>query len=518
MKISGVSYSRLRRFYPRIFQAFIEDFDSVADLYGRDYRDRRSLAEVAPRTIDAAIVQRIIAYNTELGAAGKAVQNLDKLRGACVCVVAGQQPGVLGGPLYNLYKAVAAIRLAEAVEAASSVPAVPIFWNHSDDHSLDEFAQVSVPTDGGPRTITLKHGTEQTPAYLADVPEAINAAIARFLELCPSELVKNLLLGCYHKNVARFFSRLWLSLLGPHGLVMVEPHLLEGAATRRIYQAVISDPRAVRAKLDETMLEVEARGFPATLRGAAGFGLFLIRDGKRHRIEYVDGMLYAGGEALDAGRLADQRLSPQVYLRPIVQDAVLPTLAYVGGPNEIAYLAELKALYAHLGVRRPVIFPRISATLLEPTVGRLVRKMNLSDEDLLAEPKSLTTRATDGDASAVFRKLEALEQTIFAQLEAMKGEIEKIEKGLVDAVKKTGSNLSVTLGGFRKRIAEALKSGESVFAERLRKLAMHVMPDNIPQERAFSPLYYIGSAGTGLVPQLLTNLDPFRFEHLLVRL
>lgn len=516
MKISGVPYPRLRRFHPKIFQAFIEDFDSVADLYESDYR--RIPTGIHPRPLDPAVADRIAAYNTELGATGKALENLGKLRGPCVCIVTGQQPGALGGPLYNLYKAITAIRLAQAVEAASTVPAIPIFWNHSDDHSLDEFAQVSVPTDRGPQRITLQHGARQTPAYLADIPEALNAAIARFLELCPSELVKNILLACYDRNLARFFSRLWLSLLGPHGLVMVEPRLLEGPATRRLYQAVISDPRAVRAKLDESILQVEARGFSPILRGVAGFGLFVIREGTRHRVEYVDGILYAGGEALDAGQLIDQTLSPQVYLRPLVQDAALPTLAYVGGPNEVAYLAELKALYTHLGVRRPIIFPRISATLLEPAADRLVRKLKLSDEDLLAEPDSLLARATSGDASAVFRKLDALEQTIFTQLEAIRSDLERIERGLADALRKTGSNLSATLGGFRRRIAEALRSGESVFAERLRRLATHVLPDGILQERVFSPLYYLAAAGPGLIPQLVANLDPFRFEHRIVRL
>ena len=358
-----------------------------------------------------ALWAELAAAHERWGAPDAARRGLDELAaGRAVAVIAGQQPDALGGPLYTLHKAVTAVALARRFEARTGVRAVPMFWSANEDSDFEEVRAVRflgaaleaheavLPAAahapggmvGGIAAAALAESWERAGQAWQGLPGAGLAAgwLARARERAA--------------DLGDAQAVLMLAALGEAGLVIVDPRLPAfRAAARPLYARYLERHARVRAAVEGAGQELTARGYGLPIAPAQSeFSLFGVADGARRKLAAAE-----AGEALAAGR----DLSPNVVLRPVVQDALLPTVALVAGPGEIAYLAQLREAYEVLDVAMSPVFPRLTATWLPAAACALVRDHEVEPWELVRDPdaalRALAERALPAAARSGFETL-----------------------------------------------------------------------------------------------------------------
>lgn len=410
----------------------------------------------------------------------------------------GQQPSVGGGPLYDFYKAQSALRIAQAVEARG-VPCVAVFWNHSDDVRGGDSAAFP-DRENRVKEVPLPPSEAGLPLYEAGSPEALRMFASVLAEALPrtehSRWIEEFLLGTQRGSVAQSFTRTLLGTLGKSGLVVLEPRHLEGERSSRFFADHLADPDRLSRAVEAGRGAVKAEAFEDHLGRDVGLDLFEIRNGRRFRVERpgpVKGRLSAG-----------------VALRPLLQDAVLPTCAYVGGPSEVGYQAALLPAYRAFGIDPPVVFPRVTATLLEPKVARLAEKAG-------------GAAALFGEEGALASRFEVAGEDVPARLASLAGkwgaEVSELLGGLAEspsirkAEERTAGKVGEALEALAARVKDELSRQETTGRGQLAKLMTHVRPLGKLQERVFTPLYYQALFGPDFSGRLAPVLDPFVLSH-----
>jgi uncharacterized protein YllA (UPF0747 family) len=511
LKTEHVGYEKLRGRYPSLFLSYCLDEPKASGLFKYRYRDERSLVrramEAAARGVEPEVMDALRRYYKELEAPREAWGPLEKLGRGAAAVVTGQQPSVGMGPLYNFHKAQAALRYAQGIEARG-VPCVAVFWNHSDDVKGGE--AVFFPDRGEPRMKDVGLGRREEGRLLAEAlpPDLLRTFASVLSGALPgteyagwlSELV-----GTTHRtSIAESFSRILLRTLAPFGLVVLEPRHLEGSRAERFFAAHLSHPERMGAAVNRGRRVVTEAGFDDHLGKEVGLDLFEVREGRRIRLEAPPAAGLRG------------RLSAGVALRPILQDAVLPTCAYVGGPSEIGYQAALWPAYQEFGIDPPVILPRVTATLLEPKIARVREKAGLGAAELFLDETALAPRfiKQEEDVADALEKLSERMMTDVADLMRRLPQGQTVER----AQEKTRTKVREALEALATRVRDEQARQDSTGRGLLAKLLLHVRPGGDLQERVVTPLYYAALFGPDFFPRLLNALDPFVFSHQVISL
>jgi bacillithiol biosynthesis cysteine-adding enzyme BshC len=399
---------------PLLAAAYAGDFERVDELFEHDYRDpaafERAAAAAAARVLPRDQLASLLeAQQDGFGAGSVARSNVERLRAAdAVAVVTGQQPALFGGPLYNLLKAATAVGLARTLEARSGRPHVPVFWIANDDHSLGSLDHVgAIRPDGSLERIAWEHGREHGTEPVSAV--RLDAAVARALDALPpgDEHVRALLVDTFRPGelLSDCFGRLLARLFD--GLVVIDPADVRARrlgmpalAAELDFPSPSTDAAAVAtSRVDELGFRPQVplradrlnlfHGQPQRFRVRAGAEGFQVDPRGEH----------IGRDQLRARFAANpDEFGPNVLLRPLYQDALFPTVAYVAGPSEIAYFAQLRPVYARFGFPMPVIYPRRSATLLDADHADALRAAGLGVEDVLRDVRALGAQAYAGDA------------------------------------------------------------------------------------------------------------------------
>jgi len=369
----------------RLFSDFQYHFDRLARFYVHHPEDPAAYAAAAkelsyPPERRAALVAALRARNGDS-------PSLDLLsRPGTVAVVTGQQVGLFSGPAYTVYKALTAARLAEQL-TSQGIPAVPIFWVATEDH---DFAEVnhSFVFDGEHHPVILRvdgeNGTERPVGTIPiDTPplDRLRKALAAFPF---GEEAADLVAGAYQPGATfgRAFQALLERLLGGRGLLFIDP--LDDAVRRLaapLLRDALQDGKNLHAKLMERNRELEAAGYHAQVHLEAKTSLvFLLEGGRRITLRKQNGDYVSKDRRYSAAELAElaEHLSPNALLRPVVQDYILPTVAYVGGPAELAYMAQSQVIYEDLLQRMPVMLARSGFTLLDAKTAKLMNKYGLT--------------------------------------------------------------------------------------------------------------------------------------------
>ena len=465
MRIERVPLSALPDHFHPIAAAFAADDPRLRARFAVSWRDEAALVaharSAAARGLDPDL-------NLDPGPA------FDKLRKGAPAVVTGQQPSVALGPMYNVYKAITAVRWARKLEA------VPVFWNHSDDDNLEGLDRVATPEGaveaawGGEGALSFR-----TAKLDLEALEKLGADV--------SVLRANL-----RGDVAGDFTRLLHALFGDE-LLVVEPRQLEGPRAREILRKAVADRNLVQSAIDRGGEKLKDLGFKRTLGHKLGSNVYAFDGPRRVPAESQAGRLSAG-----------------VAMRLIVQDAVLPTALVIAGPNEVAYIAQLRELYEAFGRTGPVVAPRITATLIDPRAARIADSIGLSGAQLLAGEDSIRFGAAMEATSEIQESVKALQAEMVARMKAL--EI-ALRPGQKDLARKTAEKISSVVAAFGQRIAAAEKEADAVAAERAKKLVAHLAPDGKLQERVLSVWYFLAIAGPGLIKSLMDELDPFSPDH-----
>jgi bacillithiol biosynthesis cysteine-adding enzyme BshC len=450
-------------------------------------------------------------------------------------VVTGQQAGLFGGPLFVLWKALGTLRLARLLERERGRPVVPVFWVASDDHDFAEIRSASV-VDAAGAIRTLRYAPREEPsgepAWAVTLDDTIVSLVEELGRALPPALGRDETLGlvagayCPGTTLSGAFARL-VSRVFPD-LVVLDP---ADPVLKRLVAPVLARELGEGSPVSRLAAEAGgallAAGYHQQVPVRPGFlNLFAVVDGRRRALGLQGGVVEVRGtrerwplaEAL--ARLEEDPLpwSPGALLRPIAQDAILPTAAYVGGPAEIAYHAQIGTAYAHFGVPRPALVPRPSLTLVEPAHGRALDAEGLALADLVGDPEPLVSRwarEAHPDVEAAFARARAAIEREMADVESA---LAAKDPTLRAAAASARGRALHQVEGLHEKALRALKKRDTGRAERLRRTRDALVPGGALQERGLALVGALARHGLALVDEVGRAIDPFARGHQVVRL
>jgi bacillithiol biosynthesis cysteine-adding enzyme BshC len=538
---------------PKLFLRFVDDFAGVSNFYGHPptleaiTQTAKSLDYPAERRREVVSVLRDI--NAGLGSGEAAQRNLERLENGAVAVVSGQQVGLFGGPAYAFYKALSAIRIAEELSEAG-IPAVPVFWMATEDHDLDEVRHVSWFKAG--KLTRFELAAEGSPGRPVGRVK-LGAAIEEF-----TKNASELLTGPGSADVARFlqesyraeetygsaFGKLFARVFAEQGLILLDP--LDARLHRiaaPVYGKALEDRDTLSDKLLRRGKELEAAGFDPQVKVTAnGTLLFHFQDGLRQPIVVSNGVgtgvgaragNEAGGGAFKSGaaswtrdealRLAaaePEAFSPNALLRPVVQDYLLPTVAFSAGPAEISYLAQSEVIYRHILGRMPVVLPRAAFTVLDAKADKLLQRYQLCIENIWTGPQELRRQleavSLPNQLAQDFDQKKALIESTLAQL----GEdVRKLDATLAGAVATAKEKMTFQLEKLREKTGRALDERAGLIAEHVEFLENLVYPNKVLQSRELCFLPFLAQWGLDGLKELKNLAGSANLkEHRIVRI
>jgi bacillithiol biosynthesis cysteine-adding enzyme BshC len=435
-----------------------------------------------------------------------------------VAVVTGQQAGLFGGPLFTLYKALTAIKLADRVTHEHGVPAVAVFWVESEDHDWDEVASASVlDAEFQRRAITMPPpaGAGQAPVGLLTLTGDINETIDRLAAtLPPTEFTASVLQDLRRAyrpgvNMGDAFARWIEHLLGHLGIIVFE---CSDQAAKPLASSVfaheVTHPGKTRQLAGAAGQQLATHGYHTQVEGSHdGVALFRL-NGTRTPVEAGD------PRALELeARTRPETFSPNVLLRPIVEDTLFPTICYISGPNELAYLAQLRNVYAHFGVPMPLFFPRASATILDSASARFLTKHELPLEALQARDEATLNKLLAASLpDPVIDALKAAEDAIARTLARVIETVPAVDATLEGAAKSTLGKLQHDLSALRGKVISAAKKRDETLRRQFSRAQAQAFPDGTPQERALGSVALLNRYGPALVDTLTREL-PLDIGH-----
>lgn len=505
------------------------DFAKVAPFFAGNPADPAAWADTIRRTqahrrAPADLARLIAAQQERRGAPPAARRAAGQLADArTVVVITGQQAGLFGGPLFTLLKALTAMKLAAQVTREHGTPAVPVFWIDGEDHDWAEVRGCTVLTgDLEPRTIALDDldGAGQLPVARLTLSPAIDAAIAALADALPqTEFHQDLiadLRAAYQPGVgmAEAFGR-WLErVLGPHGLVVYDSSdpaskpLVAGLFAREI-----AEPGAAAALAARAGEALVARGYHAQVQPADGaVSLFHLDEG-RDTIRVASDRATLGEREVPRAELEalvrehPERFSPNVLLRPLVQDTIFPTIAYVAGPNELAYLGQLRGVYEHFGVPMPLMYQRATATLVESATIRFLTKYDVPLTALRAQDEAALNQLLQEQLPpSVEQALTAAGTTVDEQMQRLAAAVPQIDPTLEGAVRSTLGRMQQDLHTLHNKVIQAAKRRDETLRRQFQRAQALAFPHGHPQEREIGFVWFLNRYGPALVERLLEDV------------
>lgn len=487
----------------RLFADFSYHFERVARFYRHNPHDPASF-EAAAREIDypaerrAAMVHALEAQNGPSEALRRFSQP------GTVAVVSGQQVGLFGGPAYTIYKALSAVRVAGEL-SSRGIQAVPVFWLASEDHDFAEVSSTWIfDGDRDPVRLTVEppeaNGRPRPVGRIAlqNPPlEGLRQALASFPH---GDRVSALVEEAYHPGAAMTegFRALLRGILSGTGLLFLDPL---DPAVRAISAPLISEALQaageIKARLLERNRELASCGYHAQVHVEPKTSLFfLLEDGERSTLRWKDSEF-----ASLRDRAAD--ISPNALLRPVMQDYLLPTLAYVGGPAELAYFAQSQVIYDRLLGRMPVALARSGFTLLDERASKLLDRYKLSVATALVPQEALEERLAQALLpEPLERSFEETSGMIQGRLENLAGQIERFDPTLRAALEKSRAKMLYQLEKLRRKTARETLRRTARAASDARFLHNLIFPQRHLQERFYSILPFLAQHGFELVDRL----------------
>ena len=471
-----------------------------------------------------AVVERQLAARGSADAARAAAARLHDAR--TVAVVTGQQAGLFGGPLYTLLKAATAIRLARRLADEHETAVVPVFWIDAEDHDLDEIRGCHVLNGELARVpvslnVSAPPGTSASAVALED---SIRKTVNELRNVLPPTEFTAEVTAALHESYApgerlvEAFAR-WLELLfGHHGLVVFDASdPVAKPFVRSLFEREVRSPGRTTALAAKAGAELAALGYHAQASPSPGSVALFRLDGARQTIRAVDGGFTTGDRTVDAQTLlADietdpARFSPNVLLRPIVQDTLLPTVAYVAGPNELAYLGQLRRIYEAFEVPMPVIYPRTSATIVDAATLKFLNRYGIEFAQLQPRDDAALNRLLALQIpQSIERAVSAAEQSATEHFDAIGSAVPTLDPTLAGAVASTRGRVDRELRNLRGKIVTAAKRRDSTLRRQFERARAQSFPGGAPQERSVAGIYFLNRYGFALVDRLLGDLplDP----------
>ncbi len=532
--MTRLPFSSLSSFSP-LFRDYAESAVSLAPFFNGDYRDPVVLAASCTRAAEAhpdrsSLIEAMRRQADTLGVASASSHLIDKLADpSSSVVVTGQQLGLLGGPLYTAYKALSTIQLAELLEKETGAPVVPVFWLEGEDHDFEEIASAGfLQGDDAVSVIyTPSDDAEKgTAVGRMTVTDGISSVFEELERILPPTDFKDGLMAVVRSAYApgtpmiTAFVAMMEYILGPGRIAYISPDD-EGLkkAVAPLFRKELEEFATSSRRLKDTSAKLEGTWHAQVQTEPTN--LFLHGDGRRTAIDAVDGGFRTrDGEELSLGEALARldtdpgSFSPNVVTRPLMQDWLLPTAAYVAGPGEVAYFAQFKGLYDWAGVHMPVIYPRASLTLMERRIGKVLAKNDVAlpafeeQVDKLFREMVLSNMETDLD--------EAFKESstgIHQAINQIKPVIEGVDRSLVGSAEATRAAFMKEWNQLKAKVLKSEKQQHDVLRGQLKRASSALFPMGIPQERFLSPVYFLNKYGPDFFSGMTERMDIDTSEH-----
>lgn len=530
----------------RLFLDYLKDPVALRRFYPSAIRFHHELPQRVPEVLAAYRVDRgavctaLAAMNQRWGADKATLDNIELLREPdSIAVVSGQQAGLFTGPLYTIYKALSAVKLAGCLRQRGT-KAVPVFWIASEDH---DFAEVAKAEFIG-RDCQLKNVEVSTAVHREGQPvgqvvtdESIDKVINELFELLPNsefaENVKALVKNAWQpgRGYADSFAIMMTSLLGRYGLIFLDPldpELKRLAAP--LYSEAARRAPEIATAIEQRSSELESAGYHAqVLSTANSFPLFLHdENGRRHAVVRVENGKYRTKDieqeytAEELAKLAletPDRFSPNVTLRAVVQDYLLPTIAYYGGAAEIAYFAQTAEAYRVLERPATPILPRSSLTMIERHTGRVLERYNLTLANFFEGLEPVITRVVEEHLGAETSKLFTnTEQNVNHELDRLRQDLESIDPTLASALETGRKKINYQLDGLKTRFVRAQMTRDEAAHRQLQRAFDQLYPNKDLQERHINITSLLARHGTYVMEWIFNAINIGSAEHQIVYL
>lgn len=464
-------------------------------------------------------------YNRKFGAGKKTLQSIERLADdRSIAVVTGQQLTLLGGPLFTIYKIISAIHYAREWEKQFNVPCIPVFWLADEDHDYEEISSLGLPLKDDHKNITLPNesGLEKRVAEIE-----LNSSFESFKkEVIESQFDTDFtdqlwrkLDGCYRsgKTIGEAFGELVLELFKDYGLILAgsaEPSIKKhfSSVLTRSVQAVKNQFELLEAKTDELV----SSGYHAQVHLQHSNLFWIDEKGNRIKLSYENNTWSADGngtswsskELIDEIEKHPDRFSPNVFLRPILQNELLPSFAYIAGPGEISYHAQMKDFFRDFNQTMPVIVPRFSATLMESGIDRIFEKLPFELSDYNERIEDLESRFIEqSDSPDIESIFDEWRSQVDKVSENPIEEIKNIDPTLEGSSEKAKATFFTELDKLKGKVYRSVKDQEKTQLKRIRKIKTNLFPNGNLQEREVAFIYFMNKYGLDIWDRLLEKLE-----------
>lgn len=527
-----------------LFRDYVSGKGSALGLFSRDFRKLDSFKSISEELLTRdydreQLAATLIDQNTNWGAGEKALQNCRKLeKSNCMAVITGQQAGFCGGPLYSVLKALHAIRLAQHLEVELHQPVVPLFWMELEDHDWQEAASFYYLDHlEGPRSamINPKRTSSKMPVNRVGLENALEPILKTMRdEIKQTEFSGDLfevIRESYESvnNLAEGFARFMTNLLTHLGLIIADPSApLFKKRARDLFKHEITTPITFTDEFHQHADRIRGAEYRNQVKIKNDrLNLFLLDEDEKHRIMVSEdeGLFYlsdpsdiiSAEDLLEVAESEPERLIPSVMLRPLVQDTLFPTIAYVAGPAETAYFAQLQPAYQAAGIPMPVIMPRFGATIIGGASLRAVKKYQIHSSDLLQESDSLLQHVLSehvpGQAEQVFKWTR---EEIFSAIDRLRRELDTGEGTFARDVKTTEEKIEYHLGKLQDRFLKEIERRHEVVVRQIRNLGHSIYPNGKLQERVYTIAEYINLYGFSIIDLIFDKIDAMQPHHALI--
>lgn len=512
----------------KLFLQYIEKFSSVKQFYGQapTIEGAKRAAEALHYPVErrAEVAKILTEQNAALGAGEATRKNLERFAKGAAVVISGQQVGLFSGPAFSIYKAVSAIQTAHELTRAG-VDSVPVFWMATEDHDLDEVRSSIWFHNGKLKRFELPgNGDAALPVGRiklgAEVQELVNEA-AGILTAAGGELVAAIFRESFRpqETYGTAFGKLFARLFAEQGLILLDPL---DARLHRAAGNILKRAAEERDELNDALLargkELDKAGFASQVKvtakstllfslgtGAAGSA----HDGARRAIGLSGGKFASGEtswsreELVGAVEGAPEKFSPNALLRPVLQDFLLPTAAYIAGPAEIAYFAQAEVIYRKLLGRMPAILPRASYTILDAKAEKLLRRYGLKVEDVWRGSQELRRRMeTASVPQALGKNFDKTAKDMTRMLAQLKKQIVRLDPTLSGAVETAQKKMAFQLEKLKRKAGKARALKEGLIAAHQEFLESFLYPHKTLQSRELCFLPFLASWGIGGLKEL----------------
>ncbi|WP_442599400.1 bacillithiol biosynthesis cysteine-adding enzyme BshC [Neobacillus sp. D3-1R] len=538
MEILNLSLPATNRFASGYLQQAPEIMSFFDYRFNDKAHDLNRLLELQNRTFPRDVLaDHIESFMNRYSSSSKVKESLQKLRNPqSTVIVGGQQAGILTGPLYSIHKVISIIKLAEEKEKELGIPVIPVFWIAGEDHDYHEVNHVFVPNG---QTLIKKAYPEKVlqKKMVSDITLNQDVCLLWAKEVLEglgeaeyTQVIQNFTENAIQqsRDFVDFFAFFVMELFKDKGLLIVDsgnPDLRK--IEKDFFIKQIKQQKEISFALQEQQLEILKSGFSLTIEAQANSAnLFYYENNFNERLllEYhAENQLFISknkavsfteDQLINIAKEYPERLSNNVVTRPLMQEFLFPTLAFIAGPGEIAYWAELKKVFGIFSMKMPPIVPRLNITFLERAVERDIEDLGLTIEEVLLSGTSNAVKDFFDSVKDVEleEQFNHIKEQVSLQYEIIEQKLSNLDKGLLPLLNKNELKLQEQIDFMKVKIDQSIQQKHAITFQKFNRIENSLRPNGVPQERVWNILYYLNKYGFQLIYDLMEL--PFEFDGL----